>query len=327
MTSSIDDNIDFDLSDLPNKLSKSPYLTKTNSNGTLELDKDAYDDLLKKTIDSLDIVSRAFDKYSPNEIAFSFNGGKDCCVLLHLIHYALTKKCQSLRDQQQQQHRVEGEETRTPINNSCSVNSHQDSGTGDDKDINTRGTQGYISPEMNSLNNHKNNNNTNHEKINHSIPELRTLYFINDKCFPSVNEFTEKCAKLYKLNVTNISKGIKEGLEEVVEKYNIKAVFAGARNTDPHCEHLDDFTPTDPGWPQLMRINPILQWNYKNVWQFIHTFRVPYCNLYDQGYTSIGHIDDTIPNPSLLDASSGIYKPAHHLLDGSLERCGRIKKK
>lgn len=49
---------------------------------------------------------------------------------------------------------------------------------------------------------------------------------------------------------------------------------------------MKPFTPTDSdkGWVPLMRINPILHWNYKDVWDFLKTFKVRYCSLYDAGY-------------------------------------------
>ena len=55
---------------------------------------------------------------------------------------------------------------------------------------------------------------------------------------------------------------------------------------------------------------------------FLLALRVPYCNLYDLGYTSIGLQDDTIPNPRLRTVQ-GHYLPAHRLTEASEERLGR----
>ena len=37
-------------------------------------------------------------------------------------------------------------------------------------------------------------------------------------------------------------------------------------------------------------INPIINWEDADVWEFIRKFDVPYCKLYDQGYSRLGCI-------------------------------------
>lgn len=37
-------------------------------------------------------------------------------------------------------------------------------------------------------------------------------------------------------------------------------------------------------------INPIIEWEDDDVWEFIHKYNVPYCELYDQGYRRLGCI-------------------------------------
>jgi len=38
----------------------------------------------------------------------------------------------------------------------------------------------------------------------------------------------------------------------------------------------------------LAKINPLADWTYEEVWDYIRAYQVPYHPLYDQGYTSIG---------------------------------------
>lgn len=35
-------------------------------------------------------------------------------------------------------------------------------------------------------------------------------------------------------------------------------------------------------------IHPIIDWSDAEVWEYIHTYNVPYCHLYDEGFTRIG---------------------------------------
>ncbi|KAF2072673.1 hypothetical protein CYY_006007 [Polysphondylium violaceum] len=260
-------NVVFDISTFINH----PTVTLTNSSSSnsckynREYTESETKELLDRISHSLCIIEEAFQKFTFKELALSFNGGKDCVVLLHLINYVILKL-------------------------------HKD-----------------------------NNNNIENKTI--STDKLNTIYFTSKDSFHQVNEFTEKCSKIYNLQTVNISSGIKEGLQEVVSNNNIKAIFVGTRHTDPNCSHLEKFSYTDPGWPHFLRVNPILEWNYTNIWHFIQLFNVPYCELYDQGFTSIGHINDTIPNPDLRVDNTDQYLPAYCLKDCTSERNGRLRKK
>ena len=65
---------------------------------------------------------------------------------------------------------------------------------------------------------------------------------------------------------------------------------------DPNAGGQDEFCPSSTGWPPFMRVNPILGWTYADVWAFLKATQVPYCSLYDQGFTSLGSINNTRPN-------------------------------
>lgn len=82
-----------------------------------------------------------------------------------------------------------------------------------------------------------------------------------------------------------------------------------------------------------MRVHPVIDWHYAEIWTFIRALGVPYCSLYDLGYTSLGGTMDTHPNPALRydndkddsggDPSQGRFRPAYELVDDYEERLGR----
>lgn len=111
-----------------------------------------------------------------------------------------------------------------------------------------------------------------------------------------------------------------------------------------HLARLAEFAPSTPGWPSFTRVNPILDWSYSDVWTFILKMGIPYCSLYDKGtavsflflpmqvpalnatagYTSIGEINNTKPNPALFN--NGAYAPAYTLKEEQQERAGRTNR-
>ncbi|CAO2207773.1 unnamed protein product [Urochloa humidicola] len=207
-------------------------------------------------------IRRAFALYPFEELAFSFNGGKDSTVLLHLLRagYYLHKA-----------------------------------------------SSGHV--------------------VHHAVRNcpMRTIYFEDPDTFHEIDEFTHETALTYGLPLETIRTDYMSGLEVLLKKKPTKAIFLGTRNGDPNAVGQQQFSPSSPDWPPFMRVNPILDWSYSDVWSFLLTCKVKYCSLYDQGYTSIGSIHNTVPNELLRDGSGG-YKPAYMLSDGGLERSGRAKK-
>ncbi|KAF8095988.1 hypothetical protein N665_0319s0008 [Sinapis alba] len=235
----------------------------------MEIDKavgESDDKRLKtKYNNAIFVIKRALSLYSIEEVAFSFNGGKDSTVLLHLLRagYFLHKKEMS-----------------------CS--------------------NGGLS----------------------NFP-VRTIYFESPSAFTEINSFTYDAAQTYDLQLDIIRQDFKSGLEALLKANPIRAIFLGVRIGDPTAVGQEQFSPSSPGWPPFMRVNPILDWSYRDVWAFLLTCKVKYCSLYDQGYTSIGSIHDTVPNALLSvnnTSSKEKFKPAYLLSDGRLERAGRVKR-
>ncbi|GJN37858.1 hypothetical protein PR202_gb26853 [Eleusine coracana subsp. coracana] len=191
------------------------------------------------------VVRRAFALYPFEELAFSFNGGKDSTVLLHLLRAGYY------------------------------LHSTNDSG---DTDRTVQTVQNC---------------------------RMRTIYFEEPNAFPEIDSFTYDTASTYGLPLEIIRTDFKSGLEALLKEKPTKGIFLGTRNGDPNAVGQQQFSPSSPGWPPFMRINPILDWSYR--------------------YTSIGSIHDTVPNELLGDGSGG-FRPAYMLSDGRFERAGRAKK-
>ncbi|KAJ9580279.1 hypothetical protein L9F63_004092 [Diploptera punctata] len=166
----------------------------------------------------------------------------------------------------------------------------------------------------------------------HHAP-LQALYIRKEDPFPEVEEFVNESVVrysfiLYNLNLKTICGPIKHGLGVLLkENPHLKAGLMGTRRTDPYSETLKSFQMTDESWPQVMRVCPILDWSYQDVWKFLRDLSVPYCKLYDEGYTSLDGLNNTEPNPALsyVDANGVVhYSPAYTLKDGATERNGRL---
>jgi len=203
---------------------------------------------------ALDVIKECFQRYTPEEVSVCYNGGKDCIVMLHLVHAYL--------------------------------------------------------------------------KELHPDKQLKSLYIQEDKTFPEVDDFIIESVRSYKLINRTMNNSMKESLRIFLdENPEMKAMALGVRNGDPGASSQNHFSPTDGDWPKLMRVNPIIQWRYQDVWTFLRGLSIPYPSLYDNGYTSLGNPDNTKPNPALrLNDEEDKYNPAYMLEDGSLERMGRSKK-
>ncbi|KAL5718148.1 FAD synthase [Ranunculus cassubicifolius] len=61
----------------------------------------------------------------------------------------------------------------------------------------------------------------------------------------------------------------KSGLETLLKEKPTKAISLGTRIGDPNAVGQEQFSPSSPGWPPFMRVNPIFDWSYRDVWAFL----------------------------------------------------------
>ncbi|KAF9885885.1 hypothetical protein FE257_012265 [Aspergillus nanangensis] len=221
----------------------------------------------RQTRISLDVAATALTRYQLHELSLSYNGGKDCLVLLVLFLASLHPI-------------IRNDSTAAPS----------------------------------------------------SLP---AIYALPPDPFPTVEDFVRWSAHAYHLDIIKYTTDPpRSTLRSSFENYlslnpGVKAIFVGTRRTDPHGAKLTHFDRTDHGWPDFVRVHPVIDWHYAEIWAFIRHLGLRYCPLYDQGYTSLGGQMDTHPNPKLRIDSSPIqdqnhrYRPAYELTEDLEERLGR----
>jgi FAD synthetase len=81
---------------------------------------------------------------------------------------------------------------------------------------------------------------------------------------------------------------------------------------------MASLSDTNKGYPEFVRLNPIIFWSYEQVWTFIKGFQIPYCSLYDEGtssinlgYTYLGNKGNTTKNSTLYDRNNNKFKKAY----------------
>lgn len=160
------------------------------------------------------------------------------------------------------------------------------------------------------------------KKAGHSAP-LKVCYVRTPHPFSEIEDFIEAVCKSDRLKLYEYeAMPLKEGFTKFIEDTDVKGVLVGIRRTDPYGKNLVPLIETDNGWPRFLRVNPLLDWTYQDIWAYIRENDLPYCRLYDQGYTSLGDADNSKPNISLKRPDE-TFRPAHELEHDEDERLSR----
>lgn len=96
---------------------------------------------------------------------------------------------------------------------------------------------------------------------------LPSVYVMAPHSFPEVDAFVTDSASAYGLDLVRYALPMKVALSRYLEECKaVKAIFVGTRRSDPHGKLLTHFDETDNGWPSFMRVHPVIDWKYSEIW-------------------------------------------------------------
>ncbi|KEP63840.1 UNVERIFIED_CONTAM: phosphoadenosine phosphosulfate reductase family protein [Hammondia hammondi] len=288
----------------------------------------------------LELLVDAFRLFGPESVILSFNGGKDAVVALHLYRAALAKFLLS-------QDNVGCKEGKAVFKSSALLacadanNSFEEGDRErDSQSIETHSGRGTSSARS-SRNVNGSEEGWEEEKKGQDegqdakrlaglftgLPRPKAIYFHGDEEeFEEVADFVEQTANEFELDVSIYHCGLAEGVQDFVSRFSHLRPLAfvlGTREGDPNTAHLLPMQASSSWLPAFLRVHPLVGFRYGHIWHFIRHFALPYCVLYDRGYTSIGTKKNTKPNPHLFCSETGLYAPAYLLENWADERSGR----
>lgn len=132
--------------------------------------------------------------------------------------------------------------------------------------------------------------------LKHDEEELKAYH--KEKDFDKKKEL----ANLMKIN----------SIKRAVKKYKIGAFMLGIRRDEnPARKNVKYFSKR----VDHMRIHPMLDWTEKDIWEYINHFGIPYNDLYDKGYRSVGEKPFTKPASPEESERSGRERDKEQLME------------
>jgi phosphoadenosine phosphosulfate reductase len=153
--------------------------------------------------------------------------------------------------------------------------------------------------------------------------------------FEEIYKFIDKISRLWNFNVITVKHSEKEleefhrtkdpekkrelsrlmkitAINHALKKYKLRVFMAGIR-WDEHESRSKEkyFSPR----ADHMRIHPLLHFTEKDIWEYIRFFGVPYVELYDKGYRSLGEKPFTKPVSPGGNERSGREREKEQLME------------
>lgn len=158
----------------------------------------------------------------------------------------------------------------------------------------------------------------NHSKF--KLPnKVKLLFFLNADCFDEELDYCFNLSKNEELQILVQYTDFISGLFYTKQFHKLQSIFMGIRkddithNKEKSTEESDLLHKSDGKYPNFMRLYPIFDFDYTEIWGLILLMNYPYPEVYDQGYSSLGKKSKTVKNENLLNQATGNYLSAYCL--------------
>lgn len=195
----------------------------------------------------------------------------------------------------------------------------------------------------NTLNNIEDINIFNKFLLNHTKFKINNyfntslIYFSHSDNFKEEVDYCIDISKSEDINIKIMHASFRNGLFYSKEKYKFDYIVMGLRKDDLFLssstfanninqddyfaiEEKDIIQSSTNSYPNFIRLYPIYNFNYSEIWCLILLFNYKYLCLYDQGYSSVGLKKKTFKNSNLFRHCYNKYMPAYCLYKSSSER-------
>ncbi len=222
--------------------------------------------LAKKIDDSKKVVHEALDRFAPGEMAIAWTGGKDSTLTLWIIRQVCQERgvkvprCLVI-DEGDTFKEIEGFVERVKEEWNVDVEA------GKNEDVLKAAGYRVGAPVMVGDLNERNR------------AEIQRIGYEEDEFPFEAESFVGN--HLMKTVVFN----------QFIERNNIKAIFQGLRWDEQAARRNDQYVNEREGGylsPAHTRICPILHFTERDIWDTTLAFGIPFCELYKQGYRSLG---------------------------------------
>ncbi|WP_432738837.1 phosphoadenosine phosphosulfate reductase family protein [Maridesulfovibrio sp. FT414] len=138
------------------------------------------------------------------------------------------------------------------------------------------------------------------------LSSVKALSIDSGVKFPEVMEFRDSLAEQWDVDVTVLRPVVDietypiaqdpvrccadlkiKPLQRAIDEHEIDLLLTGIRR-DEHPSRAGRKYIEIRNDPDHTLLNPILEWTEMDIWAFISMHRIPHCELYDQGYRSLG---------------------------------------